>query len=158
MKLTDTHLPPNTVPSWRDNSSAKTQQDLDTLLNVALGFAQQQLSTRGEFYPYSMAIDVDGQPEMIPAHPGIQDDHPRSAEVIKSCVASLIIRRDSIRAGAIVSDVRLPDPVTDAIRVDLEHIEGTTLTVVLPYTKTRFRKNIGYGQIRAESGRTQIWT
>jgi hypothetical protein len=146
------------VTSWRDSASTQAQQDLDSLLNVALGFAQQQLATRGEFFPYAAAVDTHGEAEMVAARPDAHDEHPRSADVIESCVASLVSQRDYIRAGAIVADVRVPELGGDAIRVDLEHVEGTTLTVVLPYTKKRLRKNVDYGQIRAEPGRRQIWT
>lgn len=142
---------------WRDSASPRAQQDLDGLLNVALGFAEQQLASHGEFFPYAAAIRADGAAEMIAARPDPDDEHPRSADVIASCIAGLVSRRDDIRAGAIVSDVRLVEAGGDAIQVDLEHVEGHALTVLLPYAKKRLRKAVRYGPMRAETGHRRIW-
>lgn len=144
------------MSSWRDNASHQAQADLDGLVGAALGFAQQQLDTHGEFFPYAVAIDLDGEAEMIAARPDPDDEHPKSADVIEACVAALISQRDYIRAGAVVADVRLAD--SDAVRVDLEHSEGHALTVLLPYSKKRRRRGIDYGQLRAQTGSVRVWT
>ncbi|MDQ4044638.1 MAG: hypothetical protein M3173_04215 [Chloroflexota bacterium] len=146
------------MASWRDNASSQAQQDLDGLLDAALGFAQQQLEARGKFFPYAAAVGTDGQAEMIAARPDPDDEQPRSADVIDACVAALVSQRDYIRAGAVVADVRLADQNSDAIRVDLEHAEGHVLTVLLPYTKKKLRRDVDYGQIRAQAGTRRIWT
>lgn len=145
------------MSSWRDDASAQAQDDLDRLLDAALGFAQQQLDTRGEFFPYAAAIDSDGTAEMIAARPAPDDEHPRSADVVDACVAALVSQSDHIRAGAIVADVHAEELGGDAIRVDLEHAEGHALTVLLPYAKKRLRKTIDYGPMRAQPGRRRVW-
>jgi len=145
------------VASWRDNASTQAQQDLDGLLDAALGFAQQQLATRGEFFPYAAAVGSDGEAEMIAARPDADDENPPSADVIDACVAALVSQRDYIRAGAIVADVRVAELGGDAIQVDLEHADGHALTVLLPYTKKRLRKGVDYGPMRAQAGRRRIW-
>lgn len=146
------------MTSWRDSASAQAQDDLDGLLGVAIEFAQQQLDTRGEFFPFAATIGSDGQAEMIAARPDPHDEHPASADVIDACTAALTNKRGQIRAGAVVADVRLPDQSSDAIRVDLEHADGHALTVLLPYTKKKLRRGIDYGQIRAQAGHRRIWT
>lgn len=143
------------MSSWRASASPQAQQDLDQLLGAVLGFAQQQLSDRGEFYPYAAAIDDTGQAEMIAARPDSIDDYPIAADVIRSCRAALVSQRDYIRAGAIIAAVRLAEG-GDAVQVALEHAEGQALTVLLPYTKNR-RKKVEYGQIEALVGKRQIW-
>ncbi len=144
------------MPSWRDSASAQAQADLDSLLNSTLGFAQQQLATHGEFYPYTAAIRVDGQTQMITGRPDVTSDHPIAADVIASCVAELTSRQLAIRAAAIIADVHLPDLGTDAIEVSLEHAEGQALRVQLPYT--RRHEEIRYGSIRASTGKRRIGT
>ncbi len=146
------------MSSWRDTASAEAQADLDGLLNVALGFAQQQLTTRGEFYPYAAAVGVDGQTEMVAAKPDLGNDRPLAADVAAACFGALTDKRDTIRAGAVVTDVRMSDG-GDAIRVDLEHVDGHTLAVLLPYTKKGLsKKKVDFGQLHAQPGQRQIWT
>jgi hypothetical protein len=146
------------MATWRDTASAQAQRDLDDLLNTALGFAQQQLTTRGEFYPYAVAIRIDGQTEMLAGRPDPADDHPAAPDVIAACAEQLRSRQTQLRAGAIVSDVRLPDlDGSDAIDIALEHAEGQALRVQLPYTRQQPGKDIGYGQLRAAPAGRQIW-
>lgn len=145
------------MSSWRDTASAEAQADLDGLLNVALGFAQQQLTTRGGFYPYAAVVGADGQAEMIAAQPDPGNDRPDAANVTAACFGVLADKRDTIRAGAVVTDAHMADG-GDAIRVDLEHAERQALTVLLPYTRKRLTKKVEFGQLRAQAGQRQIWT
>ncbi len=146
------------MTSWRHDASEQAQADLDRLLNTALGFAQQQLEQHGELFPYALAVRADEQTEMIAARPEETDDRPASADVIASCVAVLTDRRNEFRTAGIVADVRLPDLMSDAIEVSLEHVEGPVLRVQLPYSKRRFRKDIDYGQLRAQAATRKIWS
>lgn len=152
-------LPPRqlTVVPWRDTASAQAQADLDGLLDTALAFAQHQLGTRGEFFPYAAAVNSDGATEMVAPRPDPENEQPRSADLIDACIAALVSQREYIRAGAIVADVRAAELGGDAIQVDLEHAEGHALTVLLPYTTDRLPKGIDYGPLRAQAGRRRIW-
>jgi len=142
--------------SWRDTASAEAQQDLDALLNMALGFAQLQLAERGGFFPYAAAIRTDGEPEMIAAQPSQgEGEHPEPADILASCFAALTDKRGHIRAAAVISDVRTAE-ATEAIRIDLEHAEGLALAVLLPYARQKDGK-LHYGEIRAGKAQRQIW-
>ena len=143
------------MTSWRDEASPRAQQQLDELLNVALGFAQQELGKHGEFFPYAAAIGEGGEPELIAVRPAEGGERPASADVIDSCVETLVERRERIQAAAVVADVSAPDG--DAIRVELEHVEGHALAVLLPYSKKRFGGGIDYGELRAQAGRPLVW-
>ena len=140
--------------SWRDHASQAAQGDLDALLDIAFGFAEQELRARGAFFPYAAAIDADGQPRMIAVMPMEGEE---STDLIDACLKALISQKDSIRAGAIVADVRLPERGTDAARAELEHVEGHAMTAFLPYTKKRFSKGIEFADVTAEPAPARIW-
>jgi len=46
----------------------------------------------------------------------------------------------------------------DAIRVNLDHVEGPALAVPLPYTTKRMSKKVEFGQLCAQAGQRQLWT
>lgn len=142
------------MSSWRDIASPQAQNDLDQLVGTAIGFAQEQLSAHGEFYPFAFVIDSAGNTEAVRARPA--SDHPASSELIDACLATLTSRRHQIRATALTADVRIAQHDTDAIQADLEHADGHALTIVLPYTRKR-RGRIDYGQINASAGPRHIW-
>ena len=144
------------MASWRDNASLQAQDDLDGLLEPALGFAQQQLGQHGEFFPYAVVVRSDGQTAMVAAQPDAANDQPASTDVINACRTTLAERRDQLRAAAVIADVRLSDG-GDAIRVELEHTEGPALTILLPYSRRRFGHGIDYGQVQAAAGTRRIW-
>ena len=143
------------MTSWRETASQTAQDDLDGLLRPALGFAQQQLAATGEFYPYAVVVDLDGQQRMVAADTG--DDHPTSADLITLLVAALATQRDRVRATAIVADVRVAEIDSDAIRVVLEHREGPHLAVLQPYTLRRFGRGPDFGQLQGATALRQVW-
>ena len=144
------------MASWRDNASPQAQDDLEGLLEPALDFAQQQLGKYGQFFPYSVVVRSDGQTEMVAVQPDAANDQPASTDVVDACRTTLAERRDRLRAAAVIADVRLPDG-GDAIRVELEHIEGLALTIFLPYSQKRFGHSFRYGQLQAAAGTRRIW-
>lgn len=143
------------MASWRDTTSQQAQDDLDGLLGPALGFAQQQLEERGEFYPYAVVVDTDGQQRVVAADIG--SDHPASADLITTLTAALSEDRDHLRAAAIVADVRLRELGSDAVRVTLEHSERIALTILLPYKPRRFGRGIDYGDLQTGAAAAFIW-
>lgn len=145
------------MSSWRDIASEQAQEDLDGLVGAAVNFAQQELATHGELFPFAVAVTATGTIEMIETRLDATDEHPRSTDVLKACVDSLRSKRGGIRACATASDVRLREPQSgEAIQVDLEHLDGHALTVILPYVKKR-RRDINYGPIQAHAGPHRIW-
>jgi hypothetical protein len=138
--------------SWREGASQAAQDDLDLLLDKALPFAVQMLEAKREFYPYAAALETGGEIRMIAADTG--DEHPESADVLRSLVSGMRAERDELRAIALVSDVRRPD--SDAVRVELEHREGLAIAVFLPYTR-RWRRGLECGALSAQAGLPQVW-
>lgn len=140
--------------SWRDSTSEQAQADLDALLNAALPFAEEMLGKHGEFFPYAVAIDGDGEAKMVGANPGL-GERPASTEVLAMLVDGLRQQRDGLRAVGLVSDVRLER--SDAVRVETEHVEGIAITVFWPYTKKRLRRGVEFGDLAAVPGEPQVW-
>ncbi|QGG39921.1 hypothetical protein [Aeromicrobium yanjiei] len=140
---------------WRGTASQQAQDDLDGLLDPALGFAQQQLDAHGEFDPYAVVVDADGQQRMVAADIG--SDEPASADLITKLIATLSDERDNLRAAAIVAHIRLPETNSDAVRVTLEHSERVSLTVLLPYKARQFGRGIDYGNLQASAATAFIW-
>lgn len=143
------------MASWRDSASDQAQADLDGLLNAVLPFAQQQLEAHGEFLPFGATLGADGQIALAAADPG-QGEHPESLSVLEALYDGVRADRGSRRAAAFVADVLIED--RDAIRVELEHAEGTSIFVALPYSCSRIRKSVTYGQMQAGAGHPRIWT
>lgn len=141
------------MTSWRDGASEQCQQDLDDLLNATLRFAQNMLQQHGEFYPFAAAVTTDGEKIMLSTKL-TGNEHLDSSTLITETLATLQRDRDGLRATAIVADVRAAS--ADAIRVELEHREGQTVSVQLSYTKKRFR-NIAYGNLTASSLDRRVW-
>jgi hypothetical protein len=143
------------VTSWRDAASQEAQDDLDGLLNAALPFAQQMLERHGEFFPYGVALGASGDTRIVAGEPG-QGERPLSTEVIALLIEGLRSERDTLRAVALVADIRSTE--SDAVRIDMEHQEGPTMAVLLPYKKKRLRKGVEFGSLTAVTATPTVWT
>jgi hypothetical protein len=141
------------MPSWRDAATQEAQDDLDGLVNAALPFAQQMLDECGEFYPYGVSLSDGREVRMIAGYGG--GEQPTSAAVLETIVAGLRGDRETVRAAALVANVRAND--SDAVRVELEHRDGHAIVVLLPYKRKRFGRGIEYRELTASSGSRQIW-
>jgi hypothetical protein len=143
------------MTSWRDTTSREAQDDLDGLLDAVLPFAEQTLAKHGELFPFGAAVSSEGQVVMVAAGPG-QGDQPPSTEILDLLYRGAREAAGTRRAVAFVADVRIEGG--DAIRVELEHREGTSLALVVPYTRSRFRKTISLGQMSGGLGEPRIWS
>jgi hypothetical protein len=142
------------VPTWRERASQQAQDDLDGLVNALLPFAQKMLNEQGEFFPFGAAVTSDGETRLWSSDPD-GGERPPSAAVQAYLLSGFRSERDHLRAAASCLDVRLKD--SDAVMVDLEHVEGNVLQVFLPYKKKRFGRGVEYGNITVSVGRQQIW-
>jgi hypothetical protein len=126
------------------------------MLNAALPFAQQMLDKRGEFFPYAVKLANGGEISMVAGDPGL-GERPASTDVLEVLYTGLNSEKDSLRATAIVADVRISAPAGDAIQVEIEHREGIALAALLPYSKKRFGRGVTYGDLQAAPGQRRIW-
>ena len=125
------------------------RDELETLLDPLLDFAQDLLRKHGEFFPFGGTIDNDGQVALSAAHTG--DERPPSQEVIDLLADGMRAQASAgqIRAAAICYDSRVTPEggaKTDAIAVSLEHRDGDAVLVMLPYSKGRFT-GLKFGQL-----------
>ncbi len=119
--------------------------DLDRLLSFCIPFAQDQLKKRGEFYPFAANVLPDGQLNPIAIDDG-SADKPVPSEMIGEFVTFFrgFASRGVLEAVAICYDGRVTLPgkeKQDAVTVFLEHSNGESTTIYIPYTK---RKLLGY--------------
>jgi hypothetical protein len=142
------------VASWRDTATPQAQDDLDRMLNVALPFAQEMISKRGEFVPYGAALSADGQARMVGSDP--DEGQPADSSVLLDLLVNgLRQQRNDLRAVAIVADVRVQGD-GDAIRAQLEHRDGHSMTVLLPYSVGE-QGQVEYGALSAEPTQPTVW-
>lgn len=128
---------------------------LDGLVNVCLPFAHQALQRHGEFYPFGAAVGMDGQSRMLGADRGVRD-RPASQNVLDTLLDAVRLDRDQLKAVAMCSDVRVSNG--DAVRVELEHREGQSIAVLLPYKRRRFGRGVEFQPLQAGAATRRIWT
>ena len=143
------------MPSWRDTTSESAQDDLDNLLRIVMPLAEQTLASHGEMYPFGARISNDGEVGILGAETGL-GDNPPSQQVLVGLYAGAHQESESLRAVAFVADVNANGG--DAVRVELEHREGTALTVLVPYTRSRFTKKLTTGQMSVSLGQSRVFT
>lgn len=128
-------------------------------MNAAVPFAEKMLKEHGEFFPYASAIASDGAITMVAAK--LDTEQPAAAVVVKKLEEALRAgaAAHTYRATALVLSVRTTPPgsttATDAIAVRLDHANGYSAEVVLPYTIVGGK--ISYGTTVAVEGRHAIF-
>ena len=142
------------MTSWRDTASQSAQDDLDGLLNAVLPLSEDLLGKDAEFYPFGGSVSSQGEASLTAADPGL-GERPASDEVLASLYHAARANAASSRAVAFVADVRADG--SDAVRVELEHRDGVALVVLLPYTRSRFKKTLTFGQMRVSMGEPRVW-
>jgi hypothetical protein len=124
-----------------------SREDIDNLLNLCLGFADEMLAKHGEFYPFGAKINAEGESDMVQGLMG--EERPSEEQLISLTLAGLRneAERGGIRASALCVNVTLsrPDGRTDAIRVMLEDA-SEAMYAFLPY-KIGFGRRVKYGEL-----------
>lgn len=126
---------------------SEVDTDVNALVGFLLSFAEKQLRDHGEFYPFGASMDPNGAISPAMADTGVTS--PASAELI-----SILHRQfaDGARGGlhratAIAYDVRTVVPTTgaktDAVAIDFDHRDGTSIVIYFPYTMGRGTTTFG---------------
>lgn len=133
---------------------------LDELLETLLPFAQDMLRKEGEFFPFGASIGQDDKVILNSTYDG--NEHPESKDVI--ALLSEAFKQEAkdkqIKAVGICFDVFVTLPNTnnkvDAIQCSLEHLNGESISVYVPYSKSFFG-GIKYGEIFVQTKERQIF-
>ena len=70
------------MTSWGATTPQAAQDDLDALVKLASDWAQHLLKKYGEFLPFGVNMDDQGQDGFFSADPGL-GEHPASLEVLE---------------------------------------------------------------------------
>jgi hypothetical protein len=146
------------MSNWRDTASEEVQDDFDRLAEVTIAAARNFLDRNGDFIPFPMAIKTDSELALIGLEQPVTPSPPDPREVIEGIVGLFRDRRDSIRALAIGADVEIPSEAMDAIEVRLEHRDGYSITVLVPYQIDSLDDSYLYDEPRVMDGDARIWT
>ncbi len=128
-------------------------------MNSVLPFAEQMLSSHGEFLPFGGAMRPSGELVSIAGDDG--HEHPRSADVIGVIKGGFIeaARQGQFKATALVYDVRITLPSTgdrsDAIAVSLNHRDNYSIIVIFPYKIDNGKLTVG--NALAQKGEADIF-
>jgi hypothetical protein len=143
--------------SWRDVASAAVQKDIDALLETALLVAKNTLIESGEFLPFPVAMQADGEVLLVAVEVADLGAKPAPAEVFNRSRELLRQYKDTLRATAIAIDIKTPGDNPDAIEVRIEHRDGTSLAAALPYERKRFAGGLKDGTLRMIEIGKSIW-
>lgn len=142
------------MTSWRDSASDEAQAQFDELVGASLEVAERMLKKHGEFIPFAVVWRTGApQSEMVMVVEDF-DDLPESPRVIEQTVDALREQVDGLDAAAVVVDVLVNGQ--DAVSVALEHREGVTLTVFLPYRRKRLGR-YEFGDPVAQEGEPRVF-
>lgn len=141
------------MTSWRDTTSQHAQEDLDGLLDAVLPSAQKTLVERGELLPFGAVVGVDGGIAML-ADPCL-GEHPSPVDVLEAVYAGARDEAGAGRAVAVVADVWTMGG--DAVRVELEHRDGVSLVVLLPYKRAWLTRKLTIGEMSTATAPPRIW-
>ena len=141
-------------------SNAEQKAQLERLVAAVLPIAEQLLNAHGEYYPFGATMSSDGKISNVAGYTG--DEHPKSSELISFLKAAFTSQAASttIMASALIYDVRTIPPgateKSDAIAIDLDHRDGMSITMLIPY---RFDpdKKVSLGEAFATKGAGAIF-
>ena len=138
----------------------KSKKEAEILMNEILPFAKRMLKEFGGFHPYGGYMKRDGAIVEVGVDTPFEETPPANnlVEALQNSFRE-IAKSGECKLTAILFDVRISIPATnsksDAIQVSLEHEEGYSADVFLPYLKTG--NDLVWGQMFAQEGQRKIF-
>jgi hypothetical protein len=111
------------------------------LFDAVLPLAKELLLENEEFFPFGEIMKPSGEQVNLSVSNG--EERPSSSELIDLLKSHYLesAQTGEIIASALVYDVRVKG--TDSIAVDLDHVNGYSVTVIVPYELTETELLIG---------------
>jgi hypothetical protein len=137
---------------------AEPREEIEQLLRYLLPFAEESLNRDGEFRPYAAMVAADGSLKSVESH---EDDEPDVGDLLVVLHAELREQAagGAIRASGIAADVTLTDPdsgeETDAVQLELDHVDTDAVDVYVPYTSGD--EGVKFGELVAAAGQAPVF-
>lgn len=130
------------MTTWPEDASRQARDDFDRMLTSAMRAAHVELSEHGEFWPFAVVVDLDGDLHRAAFEP--DRERPGGGAVLAELRRSLRASSQPLRAVTIALDVHVPELGSDCIELTLEHLGSPPVTVQRPYTRRRFGGRVSY--------------
>lgn len=135
------------------------KEECEALMNELMPIGINFIKKKGEFYPYCAVMNLDSTINLVGFYDG--DDYPDSKEVMENLkeTCSEFALEKKIKASGIAWNTSVASEdgsETDAILISLEHIDGYSVKIGLPYMKGIF-KRVKLGNIFALEGDKDIF-
>ena len=143
-------------------STTQPKADCEIVMNFGLPLVEELLKRHGEFLPFGAAMRANGEIVCLGAYDGreVPSLAGSFAEMIRSLKDTLIAgaRRQEYMATAVFYEVGFTLPSSserrDAVAVSLNHRDGYSVIVLLPYTIDD--GNVAYDAPHAQPGEGDI--
>ena len=143
--------------SWRDDTPAPIQRDLDHLADEALTTATELLGKQnGKLYPFGVRLLPDGQTSLLL----VDASEGKGAMSDPDPVMGFLYEVGTEMRQRAVAFVSVVDTSNgDAVRVELEHCDGGPALAVLLFFRTRrLRRSVEFGELETQLGVHRVWT
>lgn len=128
------------------------QDDIEECFGTVLDLSGHLLGKNGEFFPVAATLaSSGGEASLMAVGDDALGEQPDSTVVLQRLYGAAAAQRASIVAAAFASDVRLDDG-QDAVRVEVEHVDGPALEILVPYRRSRLRRSVAFGDMSTALG------
>ncbi len=134
------------MTKWRETTPESVQREVDSLVRVALGVAQQRLSTNGSLQHGLVTSDLDGNLE-------VEREEPLAPS--ESLTGRLHRTPEQFRAAAVISTQR--DSGAELVTIHVEHCEGVALELTARCEVVGLNGEVAMGRVSSTEAELQVW-
>jgi hypothetical protein len=116
--------------------------------------AERDLGRQRALWPFGAVVGLDGTISPLFAAPA-EGTEPDTALALRTLYVAAGAQAAERRAVAFVSDVFVGGQ--DAVRVELEHVEGVAIAVLTTYQRSRLRRTVSWLDLETREAEPRIW-